>query len=98
MSAALIMDQGHDLDKASNVQRIRRRVKANIARRHFLVQRLLCSRHEIVDHPSPAQFFNEILYHLKMYVPKIIRIYRMSEFTADQSRGRRNAGRDFQEV
>ena len=55
------MDQGHDLHQIADVKGIGGRIKANIAGSHFLHQLSFSSRHEVMDHAPPAQFFDKIL-------------------------------------
>jgi hypothetical protein len=63
MPGILKMNQCHNLDEVSNMQRVGSGVKANIASRHSLLQQILCAWHDVMHHPAPTQFFNKILLH-----------------------------------
>jgi len=60
MSATLEMTQYHYTAKVSNVQRVRRRVKTYVCGHLFLSQKFFRTRHHIVEHATPFQFFYKI--------------------------------------
>ena len=60
MAGFLKMDEEQDGDQAANMQAVGRGVEAYIARCHFFFQLFFGSGHDILDHPSPAEFFDQI--------------------------------------
>ena len=64
MAATLQMAQHHDAAKVADVQGIGRWVGAQVSRNHVALQILFRSRHDLCQHTTPFQLFNEILYHV----------------------------------
>ena len=60
MASTLKVLQHHDAHQVANVKRVGSRVNAHIRTRHFLVQLLFSTRHDICNHPAPSKFFYKI--------------------------------------
>ena len=66
VTAVLEVLEYHYADEMANVKGVSGRVYSHISSGRALHQFLLGSRHDVVYHPAPAQFFNKILH--RMYV------------------------------
>ena len=64
MTAALQMAQHHDTAKVSDVERVGSGVGAEVSRYHLPLQEFFCARHNLCEHASPFQFFNEVFSHI----------------------------------
>ncbi len=60
VAAALEMTQDHHSHQMAYMQRIGRRVESEVSRSHSLLEILLRTRHHVVHHAAPFQFFCEI--------------------------------------
>ena len=67
MSATLEMTQHHHTAKVSDVQRIGRRVDAEICCHLLFLQQFVGAWHHLVNHATPCEFFNKIL-HISVFV------------------------------
>ena len=68
VAAALQVAQHHNAAQVSDVQRVSRRVRAQICCNHLPLQEFFCSRHHLCQHPAPAQFFYEIFSHWFLFL------------------------------
>ena len=62
VAAALEMLQDHHADKVADMQGVGRRVDAYVGSRRAFHEFLFRTRHDVLDHASPSEFFNKILH------------------------------------
>ena len=62
VSAALEMLQDHHAHEMPDMQGVGRRVDAHVGRLGTFHQFLFRTRHDVLDHASPSEFFNKILH------------------------------------
>ena len=68
VSAVLEVLEYHYADEMADVKGVSGRVYSHISSGRALHQFLLGSRHDVVYHSSPAQFFNKILHRLYVFL------------------------------
>ena len=68
MTTALQMTQHHDTAEVSDVERVSSGVGAEVGRYHLPLQEFFCARHNLCEHASPFQFFNEVFSHIFIYI------------------------------
>ena len=62
MTAVLEMLEYHNADHMADVERVCSRVDTHVCRSRAFHKLLLCTRHNILDHTSPSEFFYKILH------------------------------------
>ena len=62
VAAALEMLQDHHADEVADMQGVGRRVDAYVGSRRAFHEFLFRTRHDVLDHASPSEFFNKILH------------------------------------
>ena len=60
MAAALEMREHHDTHQVPNMERIGSRINAQIGTAHAFVQHFFCTRHDVMQHATPFEFFYKI--------------------------------------
>ncbi|EJX09041.1 hypothetical protein EVA_02847 [gut metagenome] len=74
MAATLKMTQNHHTAQMTNVQRIGCRIKTDVSRNLLFGKQFFSTRHHIVEHATPSQFFYKIhiVNHLKFTYKKTL--------------------------
>ena len=54
MAAMLKETEHHHTAQVTNVQRVGRRINADVSRDSFFLNQFFCSRHELMQHPTPS--------------------------------------------
>ena len=66
VAAELKMFENHHPDQVPDMQRVGRRVDAQVGRGHLFVELLFRAGHDGVDHAAPGEFFDKILpFHIR---------------------------------